>query len=384
MPAQLGSRAAFPDLQPRVYANHAAVSPPSLAVQAAAQTLLQDYGARGLGAIHDWMAQRERLRGKLGGLLNVPAERLALTASTGRGLMDLANCLPWEPDDRVLCFEGEFPANVTPWRQAAQSFGGRFTLLPQPRSDADVLAVTEQALKQGARYLAVSAVQFQTGRRMPLSSLTELAHRHGAEVIVDGIQAVGVVPMDLQALGVDYLAGGAHKWLMGLEGCGYLYVAPGKTLVPRVAGWLSHTDPVDFLMKGAGHLRYDRPVRSRPDFLEIGSTNALGFAAFEAGLDPILELGVPAIHAHVQRWNAGVEEALVARGFRSHRDATCPSGTLSLDPPAGEDTLVIGAHLASQGIAASTPDGLLRLSPHWPNSLDELPVLLAAIDGRPR
>lgn len=378
MSVNLGSRSLFPHLQARVYANHAAVSPPSTRVIQAANRVLQDYAESGLGAIFPWMEQRARLKDLLGRLLGVAPERLALSSSTNRALTDLAHCLPWREGDRILCFEGEFPANVTPWQQAAPHYGATCTLLPQT-PDPQLLERVASELRIGARYVAVSAVQFQTGRRMPLAELASLCHRHQAELIVDGIQAVGVVPMDLMKLGVDYLAGGGHKWLMALEGTGFLYVAPGRALVPRVAGWLSHQEPVGFLMEGPGHLRYDRPMREQPDFLELGSTNAVGFAALQAGLEPILELGVERIFDHVQNWNSALEQGLLERGFVSARDASRPSGTLSVRLPEAS-ILPLAEGLKAAGISASTPDGWLRFAPHWPNDPDEVTVVLQAID----
>ena len=379
MSVSLGNRSLFPHLKPRVYANHAAVSPPSSRVVAAANKVLLEYAETGLGAIFPWMEQRTHLKTLLGQLLHVAPERLALSSSTNRALTDLAHCLPWRDGDRVLCFEGEFPANVTPWQQAAPHYGATCALLPLD-PDAQLLERLEIELRFGARYVAVSAVQFQTGRRMPLGQMAALCHQHHAELIVDGIQAIGIVPLDLAKLGVDYLAGGGHKWLMGLEGCGFLYVAPGRTLVPRVAGWLSHQEPVGFLMEGAGHLRYDRPMRESPDFLEIGSTNAVGFAALQAGLEPILELGVERIFEHVQAWNSALETGLLARGFVSARDPENPSGTLAVRLPE-ESILALADGLKTAGISASTPDGWLRFAPHWPNAQAEVKRVLESIDA---
>lgn len=378
MSVTLGSRSLFPHLQARVYANHAAVSPPSTRVIQAANRVLQDYAESGLGAIFPWMEQRSQLKELLGRLLHVPPERLALSSSTNRALTDLAHCLPWREGDRILCFEGEFPANVTPWQQAAPHYGAQCALLPLS-PDPQLLETVERELRIGARYLAVSAVQFQTGRRMPLEQLAALCHRYDAELIVDGIQAVGIVPMDLVKLGVDYLAGGGHKWLMALEGTGFLYVAPNRKLVPRVAGWLSHEEPVGFLMEGPGHLRYDRAMRPQPDFLELGSTNAVGFAALQAGIEPILELGIQRIFDHVQGWNSALEQGLLERGFVSARDASKPSGTLSVRAP-GASILPLADGLKAAGISASTPDGWLRFAPHWPNDPSEVSVVLDAID----
>src|SRR5690606_14112178 len=111
----------------------------------------------------------------------------------------------------------------------ARQFGLEVVMLPLTafeRSDAEGLAALERELVRGARLVAVSAVQFQTGLAMPLGAMAALCHQHGAELFVDGIQAMGVVPIDVGALGIDYLASGSHKWLMGTEGAGILYVSP--------------------------------------------------------------------------------------------------------------------------------------------------------------
>ncbi|NIS28843.1 MAG: aminotransferase class V-fold PLP-dependent enzyme, partial [Actinobacteria bacterium] len=103
-------------------------------------------------------------------------------------------------------------------------------------------------------------------------------------------------PMDVKAAGIDYLAGGAHKWLMGIEGLGYVYAPRERAAALRrnVGGWLSHEDPVSFLTDGLGHLDYDRPLREGIDYLELGSVSAVGAGALEASLDLIDQLGVPA------------------------------------------------------------------------------------------
>ena len=183
----------------------------------------------------------------------------------------------------------------------------------------------------------MSAVQFQTGLRMPVQQVAEVAHRHGAELFVDAIQQLGVVPFDAQRLGVDYVAGGSHKWLMGPEGVGYLYARPScaSALVRRYASWLSHEDPADFLFRGAGHLRYDRPIRDSLDFLEIGSTNVAGCAALEVSIDALLELGVDRVFDHVSRHLDRLEQALLAAGSRAvdrRRRASAPGFSRCVRP----------------------------------------------------
>ncbi len=385
--ARLGDRSLFPALEPRAYLNHAAVSPPSLAVRAAAERVLADYERVGVGAVMHWVEQRERLKGKLARLIGARAEDVALVSNTTRGVTDIALCIPWQPGDRVVLFKGEFPANTTPWQRAADLFGLEIAwldanaFLDEPEA---ALAGLDAELDRGVRLVAASMVEFQTGLRMPLAAIGAACHRYGAELAVDAIQGLGVAPLDAPRENVDYLACGSHKWLMGLEGVAFVYVAPERVaaLRPVVAGWLSHEDALEFLHAGAGHLRYDRPIKRGADFLEGGATNAVGCAALEASFDLIDQLGVPAVFDHVQRYHDALEPALVARGFKSRRATDIPrrSGTLSLLPPAGVDVVDVHRELGARGISCSIPDGLLRFSPQWPNALEEVPVVLEAVD----
>lgn len=385
--ARLGDRSLFPHLEARVYANHAGISAPSVAVTEAARRVFEDYERRGAAAFLTWLAQRGRLKEKFGRLIGAPAADIALTQNTTRGVIDVALCFPWRAGDRVLVFEGEFPSNVTPWLRAAAAFGLEAVSLRAADYLEDVpaaLSRLEAELKKGIRLVAVSAVEFQTGFRMPLADISALCRAHGAELFVDAVQACGVAPIDVVAEGVDYLACGSHKWLMGVEGCGMLYARAdlAAALRPNVAGWLSHEDGLGFLFHGEGHLRYDRPFKKGIDMIEGGNTNAAGFAALEASLDLIQQLGVPAIFAHVNAYNDALEAGLAARGFRSlrARDAARRGGSLCVKAPPGRGEVELQHALTDRGIACAVPDGCLRFAPHWPNALSEVGVILGAVD----
>jgi selenocysteine lyase/cysteine desulfurase len=387
--ARLGDRSLFPDLGSAAYLNHAGTSPPSLPARRAVAELLAAYGTSGARAVGAALGVRARLREKLARLLGVRPADVALTTGTTHGVQAIALSFPWRRGDRVVLFEGEFPANVTPWQRAAELFGLEVVFLslsPFQQSAGAGLADLEAALRRGARLVAVSAVQFRTGLAMPIAEMAALCEAHGAQLFVDAIQALGAVPFDAAALRVDYAAGGGHKWLMGLEGAGVLYVRPERVaaLRPALAGWLSHADPVSFLTQGAGHLRYDRPIRREASLFEAGSASALTQVALEASLDAILELGVPEIHAHANRYLDRLEPILTARGFSSYRarDAGRRSCILSTAPPPGRDPRQLRDAMARAGVVVAIPDGLVRFAPHWPNDADrEIEQVAAALDA---
>jgi selenocysteine lyase/cysteine desulfurase len=334
-----------------------------------------------------YAAQRERLRATLASLIGAKTADLGLVPNTTAGVMHVALCFPWKKGDRVVVFDGEFPANVIPWRQAAETFDLDLrvaSLEPFFRSHEEGLASLESLFGEEPALVAVSSVEFQSGLRMPIAGIAERAHAVGAAVFVDAIQSIGAVPCDVARDRVDFLACGSHKHLMAIEGAGFLYVAPTwiERLVPRTAGWLSVEEPAEFLFQGHGHLRYDREVRRETSFVEGGTQNVLGYAALEASTDLIVDLGVERIFEHVARYHDALEPELVARGFGSLRTpwAEGRSTLLSVRPPDRVDVTVFHRALVAEGVVAAIPDGNVRFSPHWPNALDEVPYVVGAVE----
>lgn len=385
--ATLGDRSLFPALAPGAYLNHAAISPPSSVVQDAVAACLQHYTEQGMGAFSSYLEQRESLRAALASLVSVQPDEIGLVPNTSWGVVFAAMSYPWEAGDAVILLDGEFPTNITPWQQAAELYGLKIHRVPAADfctpDPGKGLAQLDVALRAGARVVAVSAVQFQTGLRMPLMAISALAHRHGASVFVDAIQGCGVVPLDFERLGVDMAACGSHKWLMGLEGAGFVFVRRdlGSRLRPRLAAWLSHHDGLGFLFDGPGHLRYDRPIKSDASMVEGGAYNTLGFVALQAALGLIQSLGVPKIHEHVQAYHDALEPRLTSLGLTSLRSPSPGerSGVLAFDVPEAFEPTHLPARLAKRGVSVSLPDGRLRFSPHWPNALDEVDRVAEAV-----
>jgi cysteine desulfurase/selenocysteine lyase len=382
----LGSRHPFSASQILHYYAFAGVSLLSDPVVAAMRAAIDLQASRGVGAMGAYLEGLARTKAEFGRLIGVDGRDVAWMGNTSNGVTAVATCRPWRRGDRILCFEGEFPANVTPWQVAAREHGLEVLFHSTTAFEADpdaALARVEDELRRGVALVAVSAVQFQSGLRMPIPELRRLTHAHGAELFVDAIQGAGVVPLDLGD--VDYVACGGHKWLGGPVGTGFVAARPDRwaALEPRLAGWLSHVDGVKFLFEGPGHLRYDRPFRQGPAMFEAGGFNAVGAAGLGAAIEILAEIGVERIAAHVASILEPLEAGLVTRGFTSRR-STRPdqrSGILAVRPPEGFTAEVLSARLAKRGVATSTPDGWLRFAPHWPNGVDEVEPVLAAVDA---
>lgn len=376
--AKLGDRALFPHLRPHAFLAHAAVSPLSEPVVAAMMQATMDFARDGVAAVRPWVAQRDRLRAKLATFIGASEDEVGLVSTTSHGVLTVAHGVDWEPGDRILLLRGEFPTNITPWQQAAKAYGCEIVWLDvrelMREHDPELLALRDM-LAGGVRLLAVSAVQFQTGWRMPLERIGQLCAEHDTLFFVDAIQAVGGVPFDVKALGVDYAACGSHKWLLGPEAAGFVYISQERMerFQPRLSSWLSHEDALSFLFE-PDQLRYDRPMRKRADVVEKSASNTIGYAGVEASLDVLMGLGTRAIHEHVTHYldalEARLDDALGWQSVRSQH-AEHRSNILSYVIPGGIEPKALGDLLTQRGLGISTPDGMLRFAPHWPNHTDE-------------
>lgn len=348
---------------------------------------VNDYAMRGLAAAIDQRNTLDDLRMRAACLVGAQhAQSIAFTQSTSAGVVTLARSIPLRAGDRIVCFEGEFPANVTPWQMLARDLNLELVwvpLAPFHRSIDEGLASVAEALV-GVRLVAVSAVQFQTGLRMPLRALSALCQEAGAELFVDAIQGLGVLPIDVEADGIDYLVSGAHKFLMGIEGAGIAYVRPSAMakLSLSQAGWTGHEDGFRFLMGSTGQLHYDRPIARRASFVEQGALSMTALAALGASLEILESLGIANIFAHVTGYLDALEPELVSLGctsVRSHEPAA-QSATLSVRLPHGKDLAQVARLMQQLGVSVSTPDGYLRFAPHWPNDAhSEVPVVAEAL-----
>lgn len=371
------------DLSYDIYLNYAAVSPPIPQVQAAITECMTDYAQRGVGAVMQWIGAREDLRTSLATHLraNDPDE-FAFVANTSTGAICIANSVDWTPGGRIVLFDQEFPTNTVPWQRAAETYGLDIVWASTEETVTSGGENLEEVIDERTQLVAVSAVQFQTGWRMPVDAISRRAKQYGALTFVDAIQACGVVPVSFEEWDADFVACGGHKWMMGLEGAGFLWChqRTWEEFVPRLAGWLSTTEPLTFLFEGPGELRYDRPMKSNPQLFEFGAANALGYAALGASVNVLQSIGRDVIWSEVSAWLDHLEAGFKTRGVDTTRKIDAASGILSVRPPAGMTVEDVVHHFADHDIAVSSPDGYVRFAPHWPNEVAQTDRVLEVWD----
>ncbi|HEV8168392.1 MAG TPA: aminotransferase class V-fold PLP-dependent enzyme, partial [Pyrinomonadaceae bacterium] len=217
-------RALFPITQRSVYFNHAAISPPPITTIRAVEAQLRDVHENGSTNFRSWLAVKEDARKLLANLLGARPEQVAFVRNTSDALSTVANGHHWRAGDNIVTFSREFPSNIYPWLRIRDVFGVEVRMCEEREGRID-LSQLEAMIDDHTRIVAISHVQYASGFRTDLARLGQVARRHDALFVVDTIQALGVVPTDVEAEFIDVAAGASHKWLLAPEGVGCLFLS---------------------------------------------------------------------------------------------------------------------------------------------------------------
>jgi selenocysteine lyase/cysteine desulfurase len=362
-----------------VYLNSASVGP----LPERTRTALHEFSEAARAPdhrVHDYVIEIPGTARKLcSRLIGAQPHEIALGSNTTFGLALAASALPIDPGDTVLLLDGEFPANVYPWLNLERR-GVRVELLPRDeRGLPNEGAALERLAKGDVRVFSVSLVNFFSGYRVDLPAISRECQRHGTYLVVDGIQALGTVPLDVSSVHVDILACGAQKWLLSPNGSGFVYVREGliDELDPATVGWLSFKPSQDFtdLTKYAFE-----PLDDARRF-ELGSLSFYCLKGLNLSLSLLLELGVSGIERHVRYLQQPLVDWVESRDGVEWVSDPSPerrSGILSfrIEDPMGADV-----RLREARITASVREGAIRVATHAFNTPREIERLISVIES---
>ena len=231
----------------------------------------------------EWHAHVEACRRLGAQLIGADIAEIALVRSTTEGISLVAEGFRWQPGDNVVTLDNEFPSNQYPWMNLAER-GVETRRVPADggRVDLDRLSA---ACDARTRIVSISWVGFASGWRVDLDKVAELAHQRGALLFVDAIQGLGAFPLDVGRTPIDFLAADGHKWLLGPEGAGLLYVRRPHLahLRPLGVGWHS-------VVQGSDYNRIALDLKPSAARYEGGSQNMAGFIALAASLESFAPL----------------------------------------------------------------------------------------------
>jgi cysteine desulfurase/selenocysteine lyase len=359
----------FPVRRHLVYLNHAAVSPLCRPAAEAMQRLAAD--AMEYGSLHygQWLETYEGLRVAAARLIGASRNEIALMKNTSEGISTIAAGLDWRAGDKVVAFREEFPSNYYPWKRLEET-GVRVEWL----SYLDPLDRIEEACR-GARLLAISFVQYLSGHRADLEAIGEICHLHGCAFVVDAIQGLGAFPVDVRRARISALAADGHKWLLGPEGCGILYVAQQfqESVRPLEFGWTNVAGYADYASR-------DMTLRADAGRYECGTLNTIGCYGLRASIEFLLKVGVEAVAPAVRKLGDLVAEGVQAKGYEvlGKRTPANGAGIVSFRKKGVEASAIV-QKLNAAGVTAAPRQGWVRVSPHFYISPDDIGRMLEVL-----
>jgi selenocysteine lyase/cysteine desulfurase len=365
-------RGRFPIFERLVYVNSCSQGALSDAVRRAYDDYLRDWDERGAPWEY-WVEKAEQARTSFAGLVGADPDEIAVTTSVSAGVSALLSGLRFDGGrDTIVVSDFEFPT-VGQIAHAQERLGRRVVHVPAAADTTVPLEHFSRAIDDRTALVCVTAICYRNGSRLELEEVIRLAHERGALVLVDAYQAVGAVPVDVRALGCDFLAAGALKYLLGSAGLAFLYCRRDlvDAIQPTATGWFADRDIFEMDI----HDYSPAPTARR---FEAGTPPVPSIYAGVAGIELMKEIGIAETAGHVQALNdlliAGVDE--LGGRVVTPRD---PERRGPLVAIASTDEHALVEALSRDGIVTSSRDGNLRLSSHCYNTREDIEAVLEAL-----
>jgi selenocysteine lyase/cysteine desulfurase len=374
LPGRVRSR--FPIFERLVYIKSCSQGALSDAVRQSYEDYLRDWDDKGAPWEY-WVERTEAARGAFAGLVGAAPDEVAVTTSLSAGVSALATGLRFARRSTVVTTDLEFPTIGQIWH-AQESRGARVVHVPAGEGGLVPIDRFERAIDDDTLLVSLTHVCYRTGALLDVEPVVRLAHERGALVLLDAYQSVGSLPIDVRELGVDFLAAGVLKYLLGSAGLGFLYARRDvvERVWPTATGWFADRDVFEMDISDYSPAADARRFQS-------GTPPIPAIYAGIAGIELMQEIGIDDTRAHVNDLNhrliEGVDD-LRARLATPRK----PRRRGALVCVASNDVQALVAAMRREGIVVSERDGNLRISAHAYNSVEDVDAVLAALQRNRR
>jgi selenocysteine lyase/cysteine desulfurase len=305
-------------------------------------------------------------------LIGGAADDVAVTTSLSAGISPLASAIDFSKRRKVVISDFEFPTIGQIWH-AQELRGAQVVHVPADGAEIPVERFAD-AIDEETAVVSIAAVCYRNGARLDVEEIARIAHERGALVVLDAYQAMGTYPLDVRGLGVDVLAAGVLKYLLGSAGLGFMWTRPGlaQELWPTQTGWFADANIFEMDIDDYS----PSPTARR---FQSGTPPIPAIYAGIAGMELLEEIGIAETRAHVNELNeqliAGVDElggtVVTPRAPEKRGALVCIRAN---DAPA------LVAALGEDGIVTSERDGNLRVSAHAYNTVEDIDMVLRGLD----
>lgn len=367
-------RSQFPITRNRVFLNHAAQSPLPKTVADAMHKYIDESSS-----FATYAKEYEDL-GKpfFAKLINAETGEIAVVENTSVGMNIAANVLHPKPGSKIVTTDLEYPSVVYPFLR--KSLGVEVEYVKNVKGKV-LLEDVERVVDDKTAAVAISHVEYANGFRHDMRAISEIAHEHGAYVIVDAIQSTGAVSVDVKRDNIDFLTASCYKWLLSPPGAGYLYVREEliQKFEPPFTGWASVKQEIfnttDFWDIWKLELS-ETAIR-----FEVGSPSYISLVGAREALKLLLSVGI----SNIERRILGLTDRLIDSirdmnlDLQTPEEKACRSGIVNFRV---ENPRQVAEELGRKGIIVSARSNGIRVSPHFYNTEEEIDALTDEIRKR--
>lgn len=372
------ARKLFPHTGKLIYFNSASYGPYTSTARHATEAYLDLRVRSDRDETAEAFALADKLRGTYARLVGARKREIGLGLNTSFGLNVAAFGLPLERGDEVLIPAVEFPAVVYTWKAAAESRKLSVKLAPV-EDRCFSLEKLKRAVTRRTRVVCLSWVQFFNGYKIDLSQLGAFCREHDIYLVVDGIQGMGVEPINLKHLPVDIFTSGCQKWMLSPQGCGFFYLSDRvrDRLQLPFASWLS----VDWGMNFTDLFQFEQRWYDSARRFELGYYVVTNFFGMEAAADLFVKLGIRNIQRHNYALIDRLADYVRANPFyriTSNLEAPHRSSILTFTCPGYQN---LHRRILSRRIILAQREGSIRVSVHLFNNEEDIDRLVEVLEN---
>jgi kynureninase len=373
-PELVDYRSEFPILQRKTYLNSCslgALSHRSMRGLAQFQEMWNEWGAHAWYEI--WMGEIARVREKFASIIGAQPHEVAIAPSVSSAVSSIATALDYSTRNKVVLAEMDFPTLAYQWL-VKERLGVECRFVESPDRIYTPPELFEKEVDSKTALVATSRVFFTSGYIQDVRAVAEIAHKNGAYILIDDYQGTGQIPIDVNAMDIDFLVTGTLKWLMGGPGLALVYIRDGliPQLQPTITGWFGHREQFKFKTR-------EFEFRDDAARVEMGTPAVPTIYTANGGLDIVKEIGVERICERTRYLTNDLIVRARERGWnvRAPQQPERRSSIVMLQFEHPEE--LVEALLARDIITDSRP-GLLRVSPYFYNTIEENAIVVDAIE----
>ncbi|MCI0351602.1 MAG: aminotransferase class V-fold PLP-dependent enzyme, partial [Acidobacteriales bacterium] len=331
------------------------------------------YGVTAWGKV--WFDLTGKVGDKIAPLMGAPAGSVLVHVNASIANSVLFGALDFSDRQRnkVVITDMDFPSDIYVLRRWLPEHYEVHTVCTHDGISIDTDELLE-AIDERTRLVSISHVLFRSAYIMPVQAVVDKAHAVGAQVVYNGYHSVGVIPVDVTALNVDFYIGGVLKWMCGGPGGVFMYVRPDllPTITPKITGWFAHKRPFAFEVD---------EIELRDDSYRFlnGTFGVASLYSIQPGIDIIAQIGADTIRANSRRLTALVIELADKAGYevRTPLNPDERAGTVTLAVPHAYE---ITRALRERNILTDYRENAgIRISPHFYTTEDEVRLVIEAI-----